>query len=246
MKRISPLICSLAIAAIILGLNGCKSGSLMHCPDLASSKKAHTPLFAFNHHIKKTKPASNTAQPVVAAADSKTKPVMLANSDNDMHFQLKLPNSIDAKMEEGNGIDDMNKVLADFSANKVKVALNSKGKLVLQAHSLKDIFKLAKASSNPRGYRERGYGGREVGDGASNSAIASSILGPISFIFAFIPVLSLVAIPMSIAAIVTGGVGLSSPRKRRAVVGLTFGVLGLIFSLLFSWLYWLAWAVIIL
>ena len=148
-----------------------------------------------------------------------------------------MPSALTNQIESDQQLDDMNKLLASYSDNKVALQRNDNGKLVLHAHSVKDIFALAKNANQPRGYYERRYGNNGGGGDASGAAIASSIMGPISFVFAFIPVLSFAAIPLSIAAIITGAIGLRSHRHRLAAIGLTFGILGLIFSLLMSWFY---------
>ena len=236
------------LAVFLLCLNGCKTNSSLNCPDLASSKKLHSPALAFNllkMHQAKISKAAMQANNAKAAAPNQNTPV-LASATSTMAFKIRMPNSLNRQLDSDKELDDMNKLLASYSDNKVALQRNDKGKLFLKAHSIKDIFALAKNTSQPHGYYERRYGSNGGGGDASGAAIASSILGPISFVFAFIPVLSFAAIPISIAAIITGAVGLRSHRHRMAAIGLTFGILGLIISLLMSWFYIAVFGVLLL
>jgi hypothetical protein len=223
------------MVVFVLMLNGCKTNSsMMHCPDFASTKKVHTPVFAFNHNPKH-KPVAVATQ--TAMADTTThKTGLTAATDQEMHFKIRMPETLQKQMQDDQDLNDMNKLLANYSNNKVSLQRNDNGKLYLKAHAIKDIFALAKNTSHPRGYYERRYGNGGSGD-AGGAAIAASVLGPVSFIFAFIPFLSFAAIPIAIAAIITGAIGLRSHRHRLAAIGLTFGILGLIFSLLLSVIY---------
>lgn len=211
---------------------------MMHCPDLAGSNKMHAPTLAFNHPLKRKPESSKPAIPVsqASAADTTQKSNLTASSDQLMHFKIKMPDALQKQMQDDQDLNDMNKLLATYSNNKVELQRNDNGKLYLKAHSIKDIFALAKNTSHPRGYYERRYGNGGSGD-AGGAAIAAGVMGPISFLFAFIPFLSFFAIPLSIAAIITGAIGLRSHRHRLASIGLTFGILGLIFSLLMSVIY---------
>ena len=185
------------------------------------------------HGSKSSKPAaqSTNVQPNPAPATA------TASTDQDMHFKLKMPNALTQQLQSDQELADMNKVLADYSNSKVTLQRNDQGKLFLKAHSVKDIFALAKNSGHPQGYYERRYGNGGGGGDAGGAAIAAGVMGPISFVFAFLPLLSFLAIPISIAAIITGAIGLRSHRHRLAAIGLTFGILGLIISLLMSWFY---------
>lgn len=235
MKRMNKPFYILGIAVSMLALNGCKTNNMMHCPDLASTKKAHTSLFAFNRPVPKAKPTKPVGQPAgTLLVDSTVPETLAAATGQDMHFKMKMPAVIEKQMQDDKDMDDMNKLLANYSDNKIALQRNDKAKLYLQAHSVKDVLALVKNASHPRGYYERRYGSGSDPDG---SAIASGVMGPISFLFAFIPFLSFLAIPLSIAAIVTGAVGLRSHRHRLASMGLTFGILGLIFSVLMSFFY---------
>ena len=236
MKRLLSGLFITGLAALILGLSGCKTSSNLNCPDLAVSKKSHTPFFAFGVHKSHQANAPKPAEQATVVTSTQASP-LLASTSPDMPFKIKMPGAISSQLQTDGELDDMNKLLASYSDNKVAFQRNDKGKLFLKARSIKDIFALAKNTSHPRGYYERRYGNGGNGGGNAGAAIASSVLGPISFIFAFIPFLSFAAIPLSIAAIITGGVGLKSARQRLAVVGLTFGILGLIFSILMSILY---------
>jgi hypothetical protein len=64
----------------------------------------------------------------------------------------------------------------------------------------------------------------------------------IGFVFSFIPILSILAIPMGLVAIILGAVGLNSGRRRMAVLGITFGVLAMLIGALFTFLYFVLWA----
>jgi len=242
MKGMTKAFYILGLGVFVLALNGCKTNANMHCPDLASTKKAHPALFAFSHPFKHksegSKPVAQNAPAVVADSNAAApKPAgMIAATDQQMHFKMKMPAALEKQMQDDQDLNDMNKLLANYSNNKVSLQRNDNGKLFLKAHSVKDIFALAKNTSQPRGYYERRYGNGGSGD-AGGAAIASGVLGPISFLFAFIPFLSFAAIPLSIAAIITGGIGLRSHRHRLAALGLTFGILGLIFSILMSIFY---------
>jgi hypothetical protein len=226
----------LGLAVFILGLNGCKTNSSLNCPDLANVRKTQSPSLVFNHHKSHQAETPKPAGQAVNTGAGQSTPV-LASPAPEMAFKIKMPNSLNTQLQNDKELDDMNKLLADYSNNKVALQRNDKGKLFLKAHSIKDIFALAKNTAHPRGYYERRYGNGGDGGGNAGAAIASSVLGPISFIFAFIPFLSFAAIPISIAAIITGGIGLRSHRQRLAAVGLTFAILGLIFSILMSILY---------
>jgi len=236
MNRINKTFLLTGLAFFAFVLNGCKTNNMLHCPDLASAKKPHTSIFAFNHIAKpkanNSKPAAQTTQ--AAIADTASKTGLIAATDQQIHFNMRMPAALDKQMQDDQDLNDMNKLLANYSDNKVSLQRNDNGKLYLKAHSLKDILTLAKNTSHPRGYYERRYGN---GSDPAGAAVAAGVMGPISFIFAFIPFLSFLAIPISIAAIATGAVGLRSSRHRLASIGLTFGILGLIFSLLFSLLY---------
>jgi|GEM_PF-3561115 hypothetical protein len=240
MKSMKKVFYILGLAVFALALNGCKTNSMTHCPDLASAKKAHPSIFAFNHVAKHTadapKPAGQTAQAAIVdtAAITMPKTGIIAATDQQMHFKMRMPAALDKQMQDDQDLNDMNKLLANYSDNKVSLQRNDNGKLYLKAHSLKDILTMAKNTSHPRGYYERRYGN---GSDPAGAAVAAGVLGPISFVFAFIPFLSFVAFPISIAAIITGAIGLKSSRRRLASTGLTFGILGLIFSILFSFLY---------
>ena len=219
---------------------------MMHCPDLAISKKTHQPLFACKPHLhgKSSKPTEQALKATPADSIKRNEGLMAAT---DMHFKIKMPSALAQQYQSDEEMNDMNKLLANYSNNKVMLQRNENGKVFLKAHSAKDIFLLAKNVSKPRGYYEKRYGngGSRGGDGAG-AAIASSILGPISFVFAFIPFLSLAAIPIGLAAIITGAIGLGSSRPRRAVVGLTFGILGLLLGILFSILYAIVFGIALL
>ena len=219
----------------MMALSGCKTNSQIHCPDFASAKKTHVPMLALvhGHSSKSSKPATQTAN--VQSEPAQT--TATAATDQDMHFKLKMPNALTQQLQTDQELADMNKALGDYSNNKVTLQRNDQGKLFLKAHSVKDIFALAKSMGHPRGYYERRYGNGGGGGDASGAAIASGVMGPISFVFAFLPLLSFLAIPISIAAIITGAIGLRSHRHRLAAIGLTFGILGLIISLLMSWFY---------
>ncbi len=240
MNRMNKAFYILGLAVFALALNGCKTNNMLHCPDLASAKKTHTSIFAFNRTVKHkadgVKPAATTAQATILDTPLTPMPKtgIIAATDQQMHFKIKMPAALDKQMQDDQDLNDMNKLLANYSNNKVSLQRNDNGKLYLKAHSLKDILTLAKNTTQPRGYYERRYGN---GSDPSGAAIASGVLGPIGFVFAFIPFLSFLAIPISIAAIITGAVGLRSSRHRLASIGLTFGILGLIFSILFSFLY---------
>ena len=240
MNRLSSSVFILAIGFFIVALSGCKTNSQIQCPDFASARKTHLPIIAMGHGYrgKSSKPATPIANVQVSQATA----TATASTDQGMHFKLRMPNALTQQLQSDQELADMNKVLADYSNSKVTLQRNDQGKLFLKAHSVKDIFALTKNTSHPRGYYERRYGNGGGGGDASGAAIASGVLGPISFVFAFLPFLSLAAIPISIAAIITGAIGLRSHRQRIAAVGLTFGILGLILSILFSWLYFAFWA----
>ena len=235
MNRKSISLFTLAAVLLLITLSGCKTNSKLQCPDFASAKKTHLPVLALSHgHSgKSSKPAAQTS-----GVQSNTATVTAtASTDQDMHFKLKMPNVLTQQLQSDQELEDMNRVLANYSNNKVTMQRNDKGNLFLKAHSVKDIFALAKSTSHPRGYYERRYGNNGGGGDASGAAIASGVMGPVSFVFAFLPILSFIAIPVSIAAIITGAIGLRSHRHRLAAIGLTFGILGLIISLLMSWFY---------
>jgi len=250
MNRTINTLCLLTLGVFILALSGCKTSNLAQCPDLTSAKKSH-PVVASNWHMEHHNKSAKTAeQPVTASkpAANNNSSAMMATSAPSLPFKLQMPSSFTQTIEDDKQLDDMNKLLAQYSNNKVALQRNDKGKLFLRAHSIKDIFALAKNTSHPRGYYEKRYGngGGGANDAAAGAAIASAVLGPISFVLAFIPFVCLAAIPISIVAIITGGVGLKSFRKRAAVAGLTFGILGLILSILFSWLYISFWFIFLL
>ena len=231
-----------SVALLLLSLNSCKQTSVLHCPDLAGTGKQHN-IMAFGAHsahpsgkAKPTDQASNVGNKH-AAADTN----LLASES--MHFKIKMPDALTKNIQNDQELADMNKVLATYSNNKVALQRNEHGKLILRAHSVKDIFTLAKNSSQPRGYYERRTG--TGGGDAAGSAIASAVLGPIGFVCAFLPFLSIAAIPISIAAIITGAIGLRSHRKGLAITGLTFGILGLILGIFFTWFY-IAWLLLVI
>jgi len=201
----------------------------------------HAPVFAMGHaHSNKLiKPAQAASAQVTTPNATLTQATALVEPA--MHLKIRMPNALTQNLQSDQDLDDMNKLLANYSDNKVALQRNNQGKLFLKAHSVKDIFALAKKAYHPRGYYERRYGNGGDGGDANGAAIASGVLGPIGFVFAFIPFLSLGAIAISIAAIITGAIGLKSHRPRMATMGLTFGILGLIISILFSWLYFAIW-----
>ena len=219
-------------------ISGCKTNSSINCPDFATAKKTHAPILSFGHH--KTNQGNNTKPALQSVSNESTATInpnlpLTAAATSDMRIKIKLPTSLGGQLETDKELEDMNKLLAGYSNNKVALQRNEQGKLFLRAHSVKDIFAFAKKVSSPKGYYERK---QDNARDASGSAIASVVLGSIGLVFSWIPFLSFAAILISLAAIITGAIGLRSHRRRLAIAGLVMGIIGLIISVIMS-LYWM-------
>ena len=241
--KFSQKFCFSWIALLLLALNSCKQTSVLHCPDLAGVGKQHTIMASGAHYVPHSG-NSKSADHVIRANTTHTFSDTALLASESMHFRIKMPDALTKNMQNDQELADMNKMLATYSNNKMALQRNEHGKIFLRTHSVKDIFALAKNTSQPRGYYERRTGTGGGGD-AAGSAIASAVLGPIGFVCAFLPFLSIAAIPISIAAIITGAIGLRSHRKGLAITGLTFGILGLILGIFFTWFY-IAWLLLVI
>jgi hypothetical protein len=222
MKKLLAGIIIFLSVAMAAALTGCKSGEgIMQCPTLSSAPKHHPVLLSKNQPLKSAKQAD------AQASVNKPKPTgLIASVEKGIPVSIKLPNVLKA---DGNDIDSVNKVLAQYSNNKVSIQQKANGKTYLTAGSLKDLMRLtsnlSKSMIHPRGYYEQRYG-----EGNGGIAVAGGILGLIAFIFAFIPFLDFLAIPLGIVAIILGAIGLRSHRRHFAIGGIVFGILALIIA----------------
>ena len=235
MRKLIGGIIIFACSALISGLSGCKSNeSVMKCPELSSTIKHHPVFLAKSQPVKSAKPTD------IQAANSKPAPkCLLASIQKGIPVNIQLPSNLMQDADGKDNTDDANKMLAQYSNDKVSIQRKANGKVYLAAQSLKDLLRLtsnlSRSMLHPRGYYEKRYGEDREG-----VAVAGGIIGLIAFIFSFIPFLNLLSIPMGIVGIILGAVGIRSHRRHMAIMGLIFGFLALLIAPLTIFFYFFA------
>ena len=233
MKRLYKLTFWAIIPVFLLTLNGCKSGeSMIKCPELSAAKKSHPIMWAKIHpHTQKAKSTNTEAK--VDKPKHETPVPLMASTKKDLPISIKIPALLTKNLTDADQ-QDMNDLLAKYSANRISIQKRENGKMYVSAASAKDLFSMGKNVSgflHPRGYYERRYADN------SGMAVASAALGIVGFVFSFIPILNLVAILFGIVAIILGALSLNSGRPRMAMIGLIFGILALVIGALMTLVY---------
>jgi hypothetical protein len=226
MKKLIIGIIIFALGAAVAAITGCKTNtSLIKCPELSAAAKHH-PVF-----LAKAQPLKSTKQSDVAAAGSKPLPQGgIAMLQKGIPVNIKLPSGLLNQGDGNDDISDANKILGQYANNGVSVQRKENGNTYFHANSFKSLMLvtsgLSKSMLHPRGYYERRYGG-DGGADRDRVAVAGGVIGLVSFIFSFIPLLDLLAIPLGIAGIILGAIGIRSHRRHIAILGLVFGILAL-------------------
>ena len=224
----------LVVVFSVFAISGCKQSNLLHCPDLSQAKLHNSKTLSFgNRRIHHQQHNSTIANAVVVKTDSARQNKSLIAAVQVLPVSIKIPSALEKNLQDGNELNEMNKLLANYSNNKVILQQNDKGRFYLKAKSVTDIFKLSKQLNA----KKFSIAKRDFGDDDSRAAHLSLVLGAVGFAFAFLPALSFAALPICIAAIVMAAKGLHSDLHRKAVTGMILGCLGFAIGVIASILY---------
>ena len=233
MKHLLHPLC-FAVIFLVFSISGCKQSNLLHCPDLSQAKAHNVKPLAFSnrrvHHLQDNRSGITAG---VANADSNRQNKSLIAAVQMMPVSIKIPSTLERNLQDGNELNEINRLLANYSNNRVTLKQNNKGRFYLKAKSATDIFKLSKQFKA----QEFTTAKRDFVDDDSRAAHLSLVLGAVGFAFAFLPALSFAALPICIAAIVMAAKGLNSDLHRKAVTGMILGCLGFAIAVVASVLY---------
>ena len=212
------------LLVFIFGFNSCKTTSSSKCPDLAKAR-THYPTFAILRH--------KGSPPSIAPITAKEVPVqkgsadaLSASSESGIPINLKLPKLVSKEIDEDK-FEKINTVLNQYSKNKVSLARNAKGKIVLQASSAKELVKMTKAINQDAK-------SAAIDDNTKSIlALVGGILGIVAIAFSLIPYLDFTTLfPFGPGAIVLGALGLHSDRHKWALLGIILGAVGIFLAII--------------
>lgn len=228
----------LIIFAVLL-LNSCSTtGSSTKCPNMASRHIQRPVLANRSYSLPKHSKAHVKKEELHAQRNQSNLPIM-AFLKQELPVSTQLPAYLQTEIESSGNFEKVNNELAKYSNNKVFLARNSEGKMMVKATEAKALAKVTRHIVFKKPAQRMSETARDV------LALIGGILGIVSISSSWIPFFNFLSIFIGVGGLVLGILGIKSEnRKKWAMLGIILGSIGIALSITFILIYaflWFAW-----
>ena len=228
MKNIYILLFGLCVIYIVSSCS--TTGSATKCPNMAS-RHIQRPIMAYKYYSLPKKAKVVAQKATEAAPRSAKQSQLLAFLRQEIPVSTRIPSYLAKEIEAGN-FEKVNKVLTQYSNNKVFLTRNSEGKMMVKATEFKALTKMTQQIIFKKPAQRMSDDARDI------LALVGGILGIVSAGTSPIPFFNFFSIFLGAGGIVLGILGLQSFNRRKwALLGIILGAIGITLSILFIVIY---------
>lgn len=236
--KIFYFLCFAFFAASLL--NSCSTtGGSTKCPNMASRHIQHPALAHRNYSLPKQ--SKTTAQKDDGQTIRKQyQAPILAFLKQELPVNTQLPAYMQSEIEASGNFEKVNDALSKYSNNKVFLARNNEGKMIVKATEFKALAKVTQQIVFKKPAQRMSDTARDV------LALVGGILGIVSISTSWIPFFNFLSIFIGVGGLVLGILGLKSENRRKwALLGIILGSIGIALSITFIliyaflWFYWI-------